>query len=107
MDELQRLSETIAETYIRDLRRETGSNTVKYGDVSGEVERDLLASGIFDNVVCAAKDASGVFEKKAHEMMTRMIVLYGREYQLTEHGRMIIENMTRIALTKRQKPVFH
>lgn len=35
MEQLTRLADTIAETYTRDLKRETGGNTVEYNGVSG------------------------------------------------------------------------
>ncbi len=41
MEQLQRLAEAIAETYIRDLRRETGDNVITVDGVSGNVETHL------------------------------------------------------------------
>lgn len=46
MEQLQRLAEVIAETYIRDLRRETGSNVLTVDGVSGCVEAPLLSAGL-------------------------------------------------------------
>ena len=56
MEQLQRLAEVIAETYIRDLRRETGSNVLTVDGVSGCVEAPLSA-GLVDNAVSASKDS--------------------------------------------------
>lgn len=46
MEQLQRLAEVIAETYIRDLRRETGSNIISIGGVSGNVEITCSPRGL-------------------------------------------------------------
>jgi hypothetical protein len=35
MEQLTRLADTIAETYVRELERVTGGNTVEYNGVSG------------------------------------------------------------------------
>ncbi|AHW87586.1 hypothetical protein [Klebsiella michiganensis] len=54
MEQLQRLAEVIAETYIRDLRRETGSNILSIDGVSGNVEKHLLAAGLIGITITRA-----------------------------------------------------
>lgn len=44
MEQLQRLADIIAETYIRDLRRETGDNVITWNGISGNVEKGDAAN---------------------------------------------------------------
>ena len=104
MEQLQRLAEVIAETYIRDLRRETGDNVITVDGVSGYVERHLLASGLVDNTISAARNTcDAAYGREAYKMLMSFISLDGPEYRLTEHGVHIINFMTIQAL--RKKPV--
>ncbi|EPX3543879.1 TPA: hypothetical protein ACYE41_002690 [Klebsiella pneumoniae] len=108
MEQLQRLAEAIAETYIRDLRRETGGNVITVDGVSGNVEKNLLAAGLVDNSVSAAKDQYGAtFEREAYQMLLRLISLDGQEYRLTEHGRHVITVMNTISLKKNKVRTMH
>ncbi|WP_375042340.1 hypothetical protein, partial [Klebsiella pneumoniae] len=108
MEQLQRLAEAIAETYIRDLRRETGDNVITVDGVSGNVETHLLAAGLVDNSVSAAKNQYGAtFEREAYQMLLRLISLDGPEYRLTEHGAYVITFMTTKALKKQSSTTVH
>ncbi|HBU7752380.1 TPA: hypothetical protein MC892_005174 [Klebsiella pneumoniae] len=108
MEQLQRLAEAIAETYIRDLRRETGDNVITVDGVSGNVETHLLAAALVDNSVSAAKNQYGAtFEREAYQMLLRLISLDGPEYRLTEHGAYVITFMTTKALKKQSSTTVH
>ncbi|KMK44126.1 hypothetical protein [Pluralibacter gergoviae] len=101
MEQLQRLAEVIAETYIRDLRRETGGNAITVDGLSGNVEKLFLASGLVDNAVSAARTLSGAaYEGEAYKMLMEFISFDGPEYLLTEHGRQVIAAMNALALKK-------
>lgn len=108
MEQLQRLAEVIAETYIRDLHRETGSNILTLDGVSGRVEVPLLSAGLVDNTVSLAKDKYGsAFERKAYRMLMEFISFDGPEYQLTEHGRHVMTVMNTISLKKNKVRTIH
>ncbi|MDF7784136.1 hypothetical protein P4910_01200 [Pantoea stewartii] len=108
MEQLQRLAETIAETYIRDRIRQHGNAQFTHNGKTGEVRRELLASGLVDNCVYAARSSGKVdYEREAYTMLMEMISLDGREYQVTNHGLNVIENMHRIALAKTALRVSH
>ena len=108
MEQLQRLAEVIAETYIRDLYRETGSNVLTMDGVSGGVEVPLLSAGLVDNTVSLAKDKYGsAFESKAYRMLMEFISFDGPEYRLTEHGRHVITVMNTISLKKNKVITIH
>lgn len=101
MEQLQRLAETIADTYIRDRIREHGNTKFTHGGKTGEISRELLSSSLLDNCVYAAKSNGKVdYEREAYSMLMAMISLDGREYQLTDHGVDLIDNMHKIALRK-------
>lgn len=51
MEQLQRLAETIADTYIRDRIREHGNIKFTHGGKTGEISRELLSSSLLDNCV--------------------------------------------------------
>lgn len=108
MEQLQRLAEVIAETYIRDLRRETGSNVLTVDGVSGCIEAPLLSAGLVDNAVSASKDKyDSTFERKAYRMLMEFISFDGPEYRLTEHGRHVITVMNTISLKKNKVRIMH
>lgn len=108
MEQLQRLAETIADTYIRDRIREHGDNKFTHEGKTGEISRELLASGLVDNCVYAAKRNGKVdYEREAYAMLMEMISLDGREYQVTSHGLNVIDNMHRIAVRKATARVNH
>ncbi len=108
MEQLQRLAETIAETYIRELIRDNGNAQFTHNDKTGEVRRELLASGLVDNCVYAARNSGKVdYEREAYSMLMEMISLDGSEYQVTNHGLNVIENMHRNALAKTALRVSH
>ncbi|HBZ16805.1 MAG TPA: hypothetical protein DEO73_13720 [Pantoea sp.] len=108
MEQLQRLAETIADTYIRDRIREHGNAHFSHNGKTGEVRRELLASGLVDNCVYAARNSGKVdYEREAYSMLMEMISLDGREYQVTKHGLCEIENMHRNALAKTALRVSH
>jgi len=108
MNQLQRLAETIAETYIRDRIREHGNAQFTHSGRTGEVRRELLASGLVDTCVYAARiSCRADYEREAYTMLMEMISLDGREYQVTNHGMNIIENMHRKALDKTTPRVSH
>ncbi|WP_105577248.1 hypothetical protein [Cronobacter sakazakii] len=108
MEQLQRLAETIAETYIRELIREHGNAQFTHNGKTGEVRRELLASGLVDNCVYAARSSGKVnYEREAYTMLMEMISLDGREYQVTSHGLNVIESMHRIALKKAATRINH
>ncbi|TKJ94574.1 hypothetical protein [Erwinia persicina] len=101
MEQLQRLAETIAETYIRDRIREHGNSQFTHNGKTGEVRSELLASGLVDNCVYAARNSGKAdYEREAYSMLMEMISLDGREYQVTNHGLNVIDNMHRTALAK-------
>lgn len=108
MEQLQRLAETIAETYIRDRIREHGNAQFTHSGKIGEVRRELLASGLVDACVNAARiSCQAHYEREAYTMLMEMISLDGREYQVTNHGLNVIENMHRNALDKTAPLVSH
>lgn len=108
MEQLQRLAETIAETYIRDLIRNNGTADFTHGDAKGTVTRELLSSGLVDNCVSYAR-RRGIadHEREAYRLLMDMISLDGPEYQVTNHGRDVIDYMTRKALSKGALPAMH
>lgn len=94
MEQLQRLPEVIADTYIRDIIRETGKAVFTHNTKTGEIKRDFLASGLVDNSVYAAKQTGkSDYHREAHAMLCDMISLDGRAYQITPHGIEVIETM--------------
>lgn len=100
MEQLQRLVETIAETYIRDRIREHGSALITCNGNTGKVNRELLASGLLDNCIYVAKKVQAEdFERDSYIMLSNMLSLTGPEYQITQHGRDVIETMHRNALS--------
>lgn len=108
MEQLQRLAEVIAETYIRDLHRETGDNVITVDGISGNVEKHLLTSGLMDNTISAARNTcDAAFEREAYKMLMAFISFDGPEYQLTDHGRQVITAMNFIALTKATTKIIH
>ncbi|AXW85749.1 hypothetical protein CKQ53_01300 [Lonsdalea britannica] len=108
MEQLQRLAEAIADAYIRDLVRVSGSAQFSHVGKEGVVRRELLASGLVDNSVYAARLNGKVdYERAAYPMLMRMISLDGKEYQVTNHGKNIIDGMLRLALTKSAIRVSH
>lgn len=108
MEQLQRLAEAIADTYIRDRIREHGNNIFTHEGKTGDISRDLLSSGLVDNCIYAAKSNGKIdYEREAYSMLMAMISLDGREYQVTDHGITLIDNMHRIALRKAAALVKH
>lgn len=108
MEQLQRLAEAIADTYIRDRIREHGNAQFSHTEKTGTVTRELLASGLVDNCVSAARSSGKLnYEREAYSMLMEMISLDGREYQVTNHGLNVIDNMHRIALAKTVSRVNH
>lgn len=106
MEQLTRLADTIAETYTRDLKRETGGNTVEYNGVSGQVVPHRLSSGLVDNVISALRDDADK-EAAAYKLLLRLIDITGREYRLTERGVLVMESMIRNGLMGSNKRVVH
>ncbi|WP_312053508.1 hypothetical protein [Pantoea brenneri] len=108
MEQLQRLAETIAETYIRDLIREHGNAQFTHKGKIGEVRRELLASELVDNCVYAARTSGKAdYEREAYTMLMEIISLDGKKYQVTNHGLNVIEYMHRIALDKTAPRISH
>ncbi|EHL4426781.1 hypothetical protein KDP79_001137 [Salmonella enterica] len=106
MEQLTRLADTIAETYTRDLKRETGGNTVEYNGVSGQVVPHRLSSGLVDNVISDVRDDADK-EAAAYKLLLRLIDITGREYRLTERGVLVMESMIRNGLMGSNKRVVH
>ncbi|EAA0939516.1 hypothetical protein RVN05_00550 [Salmonella enterica subsp. enterica serovar Thompson] len=106
MEQLTRLADTIAETYVRDLKRETGGNTVEYNGVSGQVIPHRLSSGLVDNVISAVSDNADK-EAEAYKLLLRLIDITGREYRMTERGVLVMESMIRNGLLNSTKRVVH
>lgn len=106
MEQLTRLADTIAETYTRDLKRETGGNTVEYNGVSRQVVPHRLSSGLVDNVISAVRDDADK-EAAAYKLLLRLIDITGREYRLTERGVLVMESMIRNGLMGSNKRVVH
>ncbi|MDS0011251.1 MULTISPECIES: hypothetical protein [Enterobacter cloacae complex] len=106
MEQLTRLADTIAETYTRDLKRETGGNTVEYNGVSGQVVPHRLSSGLVDNVISAVRDDADK-EAAAYKLLLRLIDITGREYRLTGRGVLVMESMIRNGLMSSNKRVVH
>ncbi|QGU14035.1 hypothetical protein GNG27_04970 [Leclercia sp. 119287] len=101
MEQLQRLADVIAETYVRDLIRETGSNAFSVDGVSGNIEVSLLSAGLYGNALLSSQKETGrTDEKKAYWLLADLISLDGPEYQLTDHGTSAIRKMTEISLRK-------
>lgn len=108
MEQIQRLAESIADTYIRELLRSNGNTTFTHGGKTGVVRRELLASGLVDNCVYAARSTGkSDYEREAYTMLCEMISLDGREYQITHHGNAVIESLHRAALTKSVPVISH
>ncbi|MEH3403037.1 hypothetical protein POV92_05965 [Enterobacter roggenkampii] len=106
MEQLTRLADTIAETYTRDLKRETGGNTVEYNGVSGQVVPHRLSSGLVDNVISAVCDDADK-EAAAYKLLLPLIDITGREYRVTERGVLVMESMIRNGLMGSNKRVVH
>lgn len=102
MEQLQRLADEIAETYISNLVKETGINIIEHNGVRGDVVKTLLASGLVDNAVSAAKNlvATSSYESEAYKMLMNLICLDGRNRTITPHGIEVINLMNRKALSK-------
>lgn len=108
MEQLQRLAETIAETYIRDLKRNNGTNEVFVDGFSGKVEPHLLASGLVDNIIHYAKGKYGeAYDLHAYKHMADLICLDGREYNMTQLGIDVINMLTTNSLKKQSKITTH
>lgn len=108
MEQLQRLAEAIADTYLRELNREQGSALITYNGNTGKVNRELLASGLLDNCIFVAKKAQAEdFERESYIMLSNMLYLAGPEYQITQHGRDVIETMHRNALSGNNTRAIH
>lgn len=101
MEQLQRLAETIAEVFVRDLVRNTGSNVFVVDDVTRNVEAEPLSAGLFGNALFASREDSGqTDERKAFWLLADLIILDGPEYRLTQHGSDVIRMMIEISLRK-------
>lgn len=108
MEQLQRLAEAVADAYLRNRLREHGSTQFSHDGKTGEVRRDLLASGLVDNCVYAARRLGKAdYERETYRMLMEMISLDGREHQVTNHGLSLIDNMHRIALKKAATRINH
>lgn len=108
MEQLQRLAEAVADAYLRNRLREHGNTQFSHDGKTGEIRRDLLASGLVDNCVYAARNSGKAdYEQEAYSMLMEMISLDGREYRITDHGLNVIEHMHRIALVKATPRVNH
>ncbi|WP_314139863.1 hypothetical protein [Buttiauxella noackiae] len=108
MDQLQSLAESIAETYVRDLRRETGSNVITVEGKSGSVDIPLLAAGLVGNALLLSQKNTGITsERDAFWILANLIILDGPEYSLTAHATSAITKLTEISLSKQSKPVIH
>ncbi|AUX74320.1 hypothetical protein [Erwinia pyrifoliae] len=109
MEQLQRLAEVIAGTYLEGLIRDSGSDRVEHNGVSGKVSSPLLASGLIDNVISAARDLciAEDYQREAYKMLMEMISFDGPQYQLTQHGRAVIDTMNSLALAKKCKLPTH
>lgn len=106
MEQLTRLADTIAETYVRDLKRETGGNTVEYDGISGQVVPHRLSSGLVDNVISAVCDDADK-EAAAYKLLLRLIDITGYEYRITERGALVMESMIRHGLMSGNKCAIH
>ncbi|EGX7443821.1 hypothetical protein JHE55_002211 [Salmonella enterica] len=106
MKQLTRLADTIAETYVRELERVTGGNTVEYNGVSGQVVPHKLSSGLVDNVISAVREDADK-EASAYKLLVRLIDIHGREYRITARGVLVIESMLRNGLMNSNKRVVH
>lgn len=105
MEQLQRLADVIAQTYVDSLRMESGSDLLTVNGITGRVDKTLLMAGLLDNAISAAKDTHGDnYERHAHAMLMRLINLQGREYLLTPHGVHTITYMLALSLG-RQTPI--
>lgn len=101
MEQLQRLADMIAETYVRDLIRDTGSNAFTVDGVSGNIEVSLLSAGLYGNALLSSQKETGrTHEKKAYWLLADLISLDRPEYQLTDHGVSVIKKMTELSLRK-------
>ncbi|WP_239952719.1 hypothetical protein [Pantoea sp. Z09] len=108
MEQLQRLAEAVADAYLHNRLREHGNTQFSHDGKTGEVRRDLLASGLVDNCVYAARNSGKVdYEREAYSMLMEMISLDGREHQITNYGLSLIDNMHRIALKKAAARINH
>lgn len=101
MKQLHCLAETIASTYVRDLFRVNKNYNFSHNGKVGEVRIELLASGLVDNCLQAARMRGRLdYEREAYSMLMRMISLGGPEYQVTNHGLDVITTLCRAALSK-------
>lgn len=101
MEQLQRLADMIAATYVRDLIRDTDSNAFTVDGVSGNIEVSLLSAGLYGNALLSSQKETGrTDEKKAYWLLADLISLDGPEYQLTDHGVSVIKKMTELSLRK-------
>jgi len=108
MEQLQCLAESIAETYVRDLRRETGSNVITVEDKSGSVDVPQLAAGLVGNALLLSQKGTGVTcERDAFWILANLIILDGLEYSLTAHATSAITKMTEASLLKTANPIIH
>lgn len=108
MEQLYCLAESIAETYVRDLRRETGSNVITVEDKSGVVDVSQLAAGLLGNALLLSQKNTGMTcERDAFWILANLIILDGPEYSLTAHATSAITKLTEISLSKQSKSVIH
>lgn len=108
MKQLQCLAESIAETYVRDLRRKTGSDVVTVEDKSGVVEVSQLAAGLLGNALLLSQVKTGsTCERDAFWILANLIILDGPEYSLTAHATSAITKMTEMSLLKTTNPIIH
>ncbi|KMV67348.1 hypothetical protein AI29_13790 [bacteria symbiont BFo2 of Frankliniella occidentalis] len=101
MEQLARLSNAIAEAYLRHLKYETGGNQFEHDGISGDIILENLSDGLLTNAYAAAKNkGKSNVEALAYQYLLPLINLQGRHYQITPEGLALIEFMTVKELSK-------
>lgn len=101
MEQLARLSNAIAEAYLRHLKYETGGNQFVHDGISGDIILENLSDGILSNAYSAAKN-KGVsnIESLAYQYLLPLINLQTYRYKITSEGLAVIELMIKKSLAR-------
>lgn len=102
MEQVQRLAKTIAEVYLRELKRETGGDTVTINGITKRVTLDELAFGLAGVVAYNAKQHEGKHNvlRDPYKNLMEMISIGTKPYMLTEYGLSVINRMNEISINK-------
>ncbi|RZF13786.1 hypothetical protein [Serratia marcescens] len=102
MEQIQRLAKTIAEVYLRDLKKETGGDTVTINGITKHISLDELTFGLVGVVSYNAKKHEGERSvlSDPYKNLMEMICIGTKPYTLTGYGVRLINYMNEISINK-------